>query len=55
MSFTRSQHVIGSSKPDLTEKVDDHHHGTNKAWLDWFGLVNSKLILQPYHHGTGPW
>jgi len=31
----------------LTEKVDDQHHGTKKAWLDWFGFVNSKLILQP--------
>jgi len=35
------------SKPELTEKVEDQHHGTNKAWLDWFGFVNSKLILQP--------
>jgi len=57
MSITLSQHVIGCSllvvtpklklKPELTEKVDDQHHGTNKAWLDWFGFVNSKLILQP--------
>jgi len=30
----------------LTEKVDDQHHGTKKAWLDFFGFVNSKLILQ---------
>jgi len=38
------------SKPELTEKVDDQHHGTNKAWLDWFefGFVNSKLILQTW-------
>jgi len=47
------------SKPELTKKVDDQHHGTNKAWLDWFGFVNSKLIMQPrvlfnYHHDTGP-
>ncbi|XP_067253048.1 natural killer cell receptor 2B4-like [Chanodichthys erythropterus] len=32
------------SKPELTEKVDDQHHGTNKAGLEWFGFVNSKLI-----------
>jgi len=49
------------SNPELTEKVEDQHHGTNKAWLDWFGFVNSKLILQTefvqlaYHHGTDPW
>jgi len=35
------------SKPELTEKVNDLHHDTNKAWLDWNGFVNSKLILQP--------
>jgi len=28
------------SKPELTEKVDYQKHGTNKAWLDWFGFVN---------------
>jgi len=56
MSFTVSQHVIGclllmphlnsGSKPELTltMKVD----GTNKAWLDWFGFVNLKLIQQPW-------
>ncbi len=32
-------------KPELTEKVDDQLHGTNKARLEWFGFVNSKLIL----------
>ncbi len=32
-------------KPEFTEKVDDQHHGTNKAGLEWFGFVNSKLIL----------
>ncbi len=32
---------------ELTEKVDDQRHGTNKAGLDWFGFVNTKLILQP--------
>ncbi len=32
-------------KPELTEKVDDQHHGTNKARLEWFSFVNSKLIL----------
>jgi len=31
----------------IKARVDDQHHGTNKAWLDWFGFVNSKLILQP--------
>jgi len=41
MSFTLSQHVIGCSllmshlnsgpKPELTEKVDDQDHGTNKT------------------------
>jgi len=47
-SFILSQHVIGcsllmsypNSKPELAEWVDDQHHGTNKAWLDWFGFVN---------------
>ncbi len=37
----------------------DQHHGTNKARLEWFGFVNSKLILSlnlySCHHGTGPW
>ncbi len=32
-------------KPELTEKVDNQHHGTKKAGLEWFGFVNSKLIL----------
>jgi len=32
---------------DVTTKLRikvwvDQHHGTNKAWLDWFGFVNSK-------------
>jgi len=49
MSFTLSQNVIGcslmsdlnsGSKPEMTEKVDDQHHGTNKVW---FGFVNLKL------------
>ncbi len=30
---------------ELTEKVDDQLHGTNKARLEWFCFVNSKLIL----------
>jgi len=67
MSFTLSQHVIGcsllmshlnsGSKPELTEKVDDQHHGTNKASLDWFCQLETNhatLSLFNYHHGTGP-
>jgi len=53
-----SHHLNSRSKPELTEKVDDQHYGTNKAWLDWFGFVNSTnpatLSLFNYHHGTGP-
>jgi len=40
-------HLNSGSKSELTEKVDDQYHSDNKAWLDWFGFVNSKLILQP--------
>lgn len=43
------------SKPELTEEIDDHHQGANKAWVHWFGLVNSKLILQVHStHGKIP-
>ncbi len=45
------------SKPELTKKVDDQHHGTNKAGLEWFCQLEPNpvtLNLFIYHHGTGP-
>ncbi len=44
------------SKPELTKRVDDQHHGTNKAGLQWFGcqLETNPVTLFIYHHGTGP-
>ncbi len=44
-TFMCMRSINSGSKPELTEKVDDQHHGTNKAGLEWFGFVNSKLIL----------
>ncbi len=45
------------SKPELTKKIDDQHHGANKAESEWFGLVKTNpvtLNLFISHHGTGP-
>ncbi len=45
MSHIHVDFTNSGSKPELTKKVDDQHHGTNKAGLEWFGFVNLKLIL----------
>ncbi len=45
------------SKPELTKKVDDQHHGTNKAGLVWFCQLKTypvTLSLFSSRHGTGP-
>ncbi len=49
-TFMCSGSTNSGSKSELTEKVDDQHHGTSKARLEWFGFC--QLKTNPV---TPPW